>query len=113
MKRAKWSSKPAVISAAVLSGIFLAAVTILSVYAVGMFDSGPELPNIMEGEATFQADDGKEEVYHVIIDYQKKLVQFEENHAAKQPTSARKIVLQDYSMVSLRVRLENVIRSVS
>lgn len=98
VKRAKWSSKPAVISAAVLSGIFLAAVTILSVYAAGMFDSGPELPNIMEGEATFQADDGKEEVYHVIIDYQKKLVQFEENHAAKQPTSARKIVLQDYSM---------------
>ena len=122
-KRKRCLSKPAVRVAAVLVGIALAAVAILSAYAAGLFDSGPELPEVMEGEATFASDSGEEEVFHVIIDYKKKLVQltslgdqfpssplsgrrlmsFEENKTANGTAiNVTKIVIQDYNTVSVK-----------
>ena len=103
-------------------GVSLAAVAVLSAYAAGAFDSNPDLPEIMEGEATFTADDGKGEVFHVMIDYKRKLIQltslndltaspqlsgrrlmsFEENNTANGTRiNATKIVIQDYNAVSL------------
>lgn len=105
-------------------GIFLAAVAVLSAYAAGAFDSNPDLPEIMEGEATFTADDGKGEVFHVMIDYKRKLIQltslndqaasphlfgrrlmsFEENKTVNGTRmNATKIVIQDYNAVSSNV----------
>ena len=101
-------------------GIALAAVVISSVYAAGVFDSGPELPEVMEGEATFSSNDGEGEFFHVIIDYKRKLIQltsvgylpssfplsgrrlmsFEENDTANGTNiNATKIVIQDYNTV--------------
>ena len=101
-------------------GIALAAVVISSVYAAGVFDSGPELPEVMEGEATFSSDDGEGEFFHVLIDYKRKLIQltsvgylpssfplsgrrlmsFEENDTANGTNiNATKIVIQDYNTV--------------
>ena len=101
-------------------GIALAAIVISSVYAAGMFDSGPELPEVMEGEAIFSSDDGEGEFFHVIIDYKRKLIQltsvgylpssfplsgrrlmsFEENDTANGTNiNATKIVIQDYNTV--------------
>lgn len=65
---------------AVLIGIAVSAVAILSVYAAGKFDSNPDLPERMEGEATFTSDDGQEETFHVVIDYNKKLIQLTSFH---------------------------------
>ena len=62
-------------------GIALTAVVISSVYAAGVFDSGPELPEVVEGEATFSSDHGEGEFFHVIIDYKRKL-----NSGPKQQT---------------------------
>ena len=93
----------------------------MSAYAAGAFDSNPDLPEIMEGEATFTTDDGKGEAFHVMIDYKRKLVQltslndleaspqssgrrlmsFEENKTANETRiNATKIVIQDYNAVS-------------
>ena len=101
-------------------GIALAAVVISSVYAAGVFDSGPELPEVMEGEATFSSNDGEGEFFHVIIDYKRKLIQltsvgylpssfplsgrrlmsFEENDTTNGTNiNATKIVIQDYNTV--------------
>jgi len=117
-KKKKCPSKRAVRVAAALVGIVLAVVAILAAYAAGAFDSGPELPEIMEGEATFTTDDGKGEVFHVMIDYKKKIVQltsldnpafsspsfgrrlmsFEVNNTANGTSiNATKIVIQDYN----------------
>ncbi|KAK2557936.1 hypothetical protein P5673_019925 [Acropora cervicornis] len=65
---------------AVLIAIAVSAVAILSVYAAGKFDSNPDLPELMEGEATFTSDDGQEETFHVVIDYNKKLIQLTSFH---------------------------------
>lgn len=118
LKQKKCLSTRAVRTAAVLVGIFLAAIAVLSAYAAGAFDSNPDLPEIMEGEATFTADDGKGEVYHIMIDYKRKLVQLtslndlaaspqlfgrrlmslEENKTANGTRiNATKIVIQDYN----------------
>ena len=120
-KKKKWLSKPAIRVAAVLVGIAVAAVAILSAYAAGKFDSGPELPEIMEGEATFTSSDGEAEAFHVIIDYKRNLIQLTSlnNPAFSTPLSGRrlmslevnktsngtginatKIVIQDYNSVS-------------
>ena len=101
-------------------GIALAAVVISSVYTAGVFDSGPELPEVMEGEATFSSDDREGEFFHVLIDYKRKLIQltsvgylpssfplsgrrlmsFEENDTANGTNiNATKIVIQDYNTV--------------
>ncbi|XP_022783940.1 uncharacterized protein LOC111324600 isoform X3 [Stylophora pistillata] len=117
-KQKKCLSTRAVRIAAVLVGISLAAVAVLSAYAAGAFDSNPDLPEIMEGEATLTTDDGKGEVFHVMIDYKRKLIQltslndpaaspqlfgrrlmsFEENKTANGTRiNATKIVLQDYN----------------
>lgn len=117
-KQKKCLSTRAVRTAALLVGIFLAAVAVLSAYAAGAFDSHPDLPEIMEGEATFTADDGKGEVFHVMIDYKRKLIQltslndqaaspqlfgrrlmsFEENKTVNGTRiNATKIVIQDYN----------------
>lgn len=117
-KQKKCISTRAVRTAALLVGIFLAAVAVLSAYAAGAFDSNPDLPEIMEGEATFTADDGKGEVFHVMIDYKRKLIQltslndqaaspqlfgrrlmsFEENKTVNGTRiNATKIVIQDYN----------------
>ena len=126
LKQKKCISKPTVRVAAVLIGIALAGIAILSAYAAGMFDSGPELPEVMEGEATFTTDDGKGEVFHVVIDYKRKIVQLTsiENLVSSSPISGRrlmsaeenktvnaseinatKIVIQDYNTVSSMVTL--------
>lgn len=118
IKGKKCFSKPSVRVAAVVVGIALAAVVISSVYAAGVFDSGPELPEVMEGEATFSSDHGEGEFFHVIIDYKRKLIQltsvgylpssfplsgrrlmsFEENDTANGTNiNATKIVIQDYN----------------
>ena len=68
-------SRPAVRCAALLIGIALAAVVISSVYAAGLFNSGPELPEVMEGEAAFVTDNGEGKVFHFVIDYKRKRVQ--------------------------------------
>lgn len=120
-KQKKCLSTRASRTAAVLVGIFLAAVAVLSAYAAGAFNSNPDLPEIMEGEATFTADDGKGEVFHVMIDYKRKLIQltslndlaaspqlfgrrlmsYEENNTANGTRmNATKIVIQDYNAVS-------------
>ena len=90
--------------------IVLVAVAITAAYLEGAFKSGPELPEIMEGEATLTSDDGKKENFHIMIDYKKKLVQL--NSLDKIPPSeenktrdgicitTNKIVVQDYSKVS-------------
>jgi len=117
-KQKKCLSTRASRTAAVLVGISLAAVAVLSAYAAGAFNSNPDLPEIMEGEATFTADDGKGEVFHVMIDYKRKLIQltslndlaaspqlfgrrlmsYEENNTANGTRmNATKIVIQDYN----------------
>lgn len=94
----------------------------MSAYAAGAFDSNPDLPEIMEGEATFTAEDGKGEVFHVMIDYKRKVIQltslndlaaspqlfrrrlmsFQENNTTNGTRiNATKIVIQDYNTVSL------------
>ena len=78
----------------------------------------------MEGEATFTADDGKGEVFHIMIDYKRKVIQLtslndpassrqlfgrrlmssEENNTANGTRiNATKIVIQDYNAVSFNV----------
>ena len=110
--------------AAVLVGVSVAAVAVLSAYAAGAFDSNPDLPEIMEGEATFTADDGKGEVFHIMIDYKRKIIQLTSlNHLAASPQlfgrrlmsfeennttngtriNATKIVIQDYNTVSFNI----------
>ena len=107
--------------AAALVGIVLAIVAIMAAYTTGKFESNPELPEIMEGEATFTSADGEQEVFHVMIDYKRKLVQLTslEDPAFSSPLSGRrlmsfevnntangtginatKIVIQDYNNVS-------------
>lgn len=114
-------------------GLSLAVVAVLSAYAAGAFDSNPDLPEIMEGEATFTADDGKGEVFHVMIDYKRKLIQltslnnlaaspqlfgrrlmsFEENDTTNGTRiNATKIVIQDYNAVSCKV-MPNCLRVVA
>lgn len=101
----------------------MAAVVISSVYAAGLFNSGPELPEVMEGEATFVTDNGEGEVFHIVVDYKRKLVQltslgnahssspvsrrrlmsFEENETTNGSSiNATKIVIQDYNTVSYK-----------
>lgn len=120
-KNSKCLSTRAARTAAVLVGVSLAVVAVLSAYAAGAFDSNPDLPEIMEGEATFTADDGQGEVFHVMIDYKRKLIQLtslnnlaaspqlfgrrlmsiEENNTANGTRINRtKIVIQDYNAVS-------------
>ena len=120
-KKKKCPSKPAVRVAAQLVGIALAIVAIMAAYTAGKFESNPELPEIMEGEATFTSDDGSQEVFHVMIDYKRKLVQltsledptfssplfgrrlmsFEVNNTANGTgINATKIVIQDFNSVS-------------
>ena len=120
-RKKKCPSKPAVRVAAALVGIALAIVAIMAAYTAGKFESNPELPEIMEGEATFTSDDGKQEVFHVMIDYKRKLVQltsledqtfssplfgrrlmsFEVNNTANGTgINATKIVIQDFNSVS-------------
>ena len=132
-KQKKCLSTRAARTAAVLVGLSLAVVAVLSAYAAGAFDSNPDLPEIMEGEATFTADDGKEEVYHVMIDYKRKLIQltslnnleaspqlfgrrlmsFEENDTTNGTRiNATKIVIQDYNAVSCKV-MPNCLRVVA
>ena len=122
-KRKSCLSRPAVRCAALLIGIALAAVVISSVYAAGLFNSGPELPEVMEGEATFVTDDGEGEVFHIVVDYKRKLIQltslgnlpssspvsgrrlmsFEENGTTNGTSiNATKIVIQDYNTVSFK-----------
>ena len=61
---------------AALIGITLAVVAILSAYAARKDDYYPDLPEIMEGEATFTTDDGSDgERFHIMIDYKKKVIQ--------------------------------------
>lgn len=124
LKQKKCISKPTVRVAALVIGIALAGIAILSAYAAGMFDSGPDLPETMEGEATFTTDDGKGEVFHVVIDYKRNLIQLtslgnlvsssplsgrrlmsvEENKTANaSEINATKIVIQDYNTVSSMV----------
>ena len=114
-------------------GLSLAVVAVLSAYAAGAFDSNPDLPEIMEGEATFTADDGQGEVFHVMIDYKRKLIQltslnnlaaspqlfgrrlmsFEENNTTNGTRiNATKIVIQDYNAVSCKV-ISNCLRVVA
>lgn len=121
LKQKKCLPTQAVRIAAVLVGISLAAIAVLPAYAADAFDSNPDLPEIMEGEATFTADDGKGEVFHVMIDYKRGLIQltslndlvpspqlfgrrlmsFEGNKTANGTRiNATKIVTQDYNAVS-------------
>jgi hypothetical protein len=109
---------------AALTGLLLAASIVLTMYLTGVFDSaGPDLPEIMEGEATFTTDDGKQENFHVMIDYKKKIIQlasidssefldkssfgrrlmsYVENGTVNGTNSnMTKIVIQDYNAVSL------------
>ncbi|XP_031549715.1 uncharacterized protein LOC116287211 isoform X2 [Actinia tenebrosa] len=60
---------------AALTGLFLAAAIVLALFLAGVFDSSPDLPDVMEGEATFTSNEGKEENFHVMIDYKKKIIQ--------------------------------------
>ena len=113
----KFHSKPVVWVTAVLLVVVLALVTILLAYVEGGFASGPELPENMEGEATFTSGGGEREDFHFMIDYKKKLVQislkdkmtlrsFQGNSSANGiATVTTKIVVQDYSMVSLKHNL--------
>ena len=78
----------------------------------------------MEGEATFTAEDGKGEVFHVMIDYKRKVIQltslndlaaspqlfgrrlmsFQENDTTNGTRiNATKIVIQDYNTVSFNI----------
>ena len=99
LKRKKCFSKPSVWIASVLIVIVLTAVGIISAYLEGAFDSGPELPERMEGEATLTSSDGNEKVFHVMIDYKKKLVQLNSlDNGVGGITN--KIVVQDYNKVS-------------
>ena len=119
-KEKKCLSKPAAVCAsAVFVGIILVAIAIVSVYAMGEFESSPELPAIMEGEATFTSDDGKEEDFHVVIDFKRKLVQLSSLDIKAFPVmeesrkingtglTAAKIVIQDYNTVSLNIIMNN------
>ena len=110
----KFQRKPVVWVTAVLLGVVLAMVTILLVYVARGFASGTELPENMEGEATFISGGSEREDFHFMIDYKKKLVQisskdkmtlpsFQGNSSANGiATVTTKIVVQDYSMVSLK-----------
>ena len=112
--RKTFHRKPVVWVTAVLLGVVLALVTILLAYVEGGFASAPELPESMEGEATFTFDGGEREDFHFMIDYKKKLIQisskdkmtlpsFEGNSSANDVAiMTTRIVVQDYSMVSLK-----------
>ena len=77
----------------------------------------------MEGEATFVTDDGEGEVFHIVVDYKRKLIQLTSlgNPPSSPPVSGRrlmsfeengttngtsinvtKIVIQDYNTVSFK-----------
>ncbi|XP_068754270.1 uncharacterized protein [Montipora capricornis] len=69
-------SPACVLTVLALTGAALCLVIVTIFYAVGMFNTGPELPDIMEGEASFTSNEGEKQVYRVMIDYNKKVVQF-------------------------------------
>lgn len=117
IKQKKCLSTAASRKTAAFIGIALALVAILSAYVAGKFDSYPDLPEIMEGEATFTTDDGEGEHFHIMIDYKKKVIQltsfydletfsssvgrrlmsFEENKTANGTAfNGTKIVIQDF-----------------
>ena len=50
----------------------LTVVTVLVLYTLGMYDSGLELPETMQGEASFTSVGGKRELFHIAIDYRQK-----------------------------------------
>ena len=108
---------------AVLIGISLSAALVLSLYYTGMFHDAPELPDRMEGEATFTTENGDHETYYIQMDYSRKIVQLtlvdsvsstdrpnqfgrrilsvHENRTGNFTVNATKIVIQDYNAVSL------------
>lgn len=49
-------------------------VVVLLVYVVGVFDFNLDLLEIMEGEVIFIVEDGKGEVFYVMIDYKRKVI---------------------------------------
>lgn len=91
----------------------LSVVTVLVVYTLGMHDSGLELPETMQGEASFRSVDGKTEQFHITIDYRQKLIQLSsldkialpsvannKSLNSSAPNTGVKMVVQDFNVVS-------------
>ena len=85
------------VATTVTSVVGLVAVSIF--YATWMRNTGPEFPDKMEGEAVIPSEAGGKEVYHVKLDFNKKLVQFSLFENTTTGIMAPKIVVHDYNAV--------------
>lgn len=84
----------------VITGIsVLGLVTVSILYATRMSNIGRELPDTMEGKATLNAssDAGGVRVYHIKVDFNKKLVQFSLSEKTTSGIVATKIIVHDYN----------------
>ena len=93
--------------AMVITGIsVLGLVTVSIFYATRMSNIGHELPDTMEGKATLNAssDAGGVEVYHIKVDFNKKLVQFSLSENTTTGIVATKMIVHDYNTVRKAIR---------
>ena len=91
----------------VITGIsVLGLVTVSILYATRMSNIGRELPDTMQGKATLNAssDAGGVKVYHIKVDFNKKLVQFSLSEKTTTGIVATKIIVHDYNTVRKTIR---------
>ena len=120
-KKVKWHQSRRLRVVAVLIGLSLSATLVLSLYYTGVFHDAPDLPDRMEGEATFTTENGDQETYYIQVDYSRKIVQLtlvnpvsstegshqfgrhvlsvNGNRTGNVTVNATKIVIQDYNKV--------------
>ena len=81
----------------------LGFVTVSIFYAASMSNIRRQLPDTMEGKATLKASLGAAagcvDVYHIKVDFNKKLVQFSLSENTTTDIMATKIVVHDYNAV--------------
>ena len=98
-----FSFKPSVLLPKVLVAttvtLVLGLVAVSIFYATWMRNTGPEFPDMMEGEAVLPSEAGGMDVYHVKVDFNKKLVQFSLSENTTTGIMPPKIVVHDYSGV--------------
>ena len=79
--------------------LVLGLVAVSIFYSTWMRNTGPDFPDKMEGEAVIPSEASGMEVYHVKVDFNKKLVQFSLSENTSSGIVAPKIVVHDYNAV--------------
>ncbi|XP_074626421.1 uncharacterized protein LOC141884522 [Acropora palmata] len=77
--------------------LVLGLVAVLIFYSTWMRNTGPDFPDKMEGEAVILSEASGMEVYHVKVDFNKKIVQFSLSENTTSGIVAPKIVVHDYN----------------